>query len=95
MLTITLSETIEEDGVQSIQETYKTACIVLQQYNAKVIKEATTEYKKLGGDVLIECNQNYLSVLYIYLLLFVISIFIWYDIIFMLIKKISKDLLFN
>ena len=76
MLTITLTEIYEEDGVQQIWETYKTACIVLEQYNAKVIKEATTEYKKLGGDVLIECNQNYLSVLYIYLLLFVISIFI-------------------
>ena len=76
MLTITLTETIEEDGVQSIQETYKTACIILEEYNAKIIRQATTEYKKLGGDVLIECNQNYISVLYIYLLLFAISIFI-------------------
>ena len=72
MLTITLSETIEEDGVQSIQESYKTACIILEEYNAKIIRQATTEYKKLGGDVLIECNQNYLSIFYLYLLLFVI-----------------------
>ena len=72
MLTITLSETVEEDGIQSIQESYKTACIILEEYNAKIIRKATNDYKKLGGDVLIECNQNYLSILYLYLLLFVI-----------------------
>ena len=72
MLTITLSEfvTDEDTGIQSYQESYKTACIILEKYDAAVIKKATNDYKKLGGDVLIECKQNYISVLYIYFILF-------------------------
>ena len=75
MLTITISTTIEEDGVQQIVETYQTACIILEKYDAAIVKQATNEYKKLGGDVLIECGQSYLSILYIYLILFSILIF--------------------
>ena len=76
LLTITLTETIEQDGVQSIQESYKTACIILEKMDAQTRKAATNEYKKLGGDVLIECCEYYLHVLYIYLFLFVCLLFI-------------------
>ena len=69
MMTVTTSETVEVDGVQSIEESYKTACIVLQKYDAETIRKLTNQYKKVVGDVLIECNQRYLSVTYIYLLL--------------------------
>ena len=82
MLTITLSElyTDEDTGVQSYQESYKTACIVLEKYDAAVIRKATNDYKKLGGDVLIECGQNYLSILYIYFILFAFLYIFWNNI---------------
>ena len=69
MLTITKSTTIFEEGVSYNKESYETACIIMEKYNAAIIREATNDYKSLG-DVLIECKQNYLSILYIYLLLF-------------------------
>ena len=74
MLTITISNTIEEEGVQSIEESYQTACIILEKYNADVVRQATNEYRRLGGDVLIECYENYLSISYIYLLFLIILI---------------------
>ena len=84
MLTITLSEfvTDEDTGIQSYQESYKTACIILEKYDAAVIKKATNDYKKLGGDVLIECKQNYISVLYIYFILFAFICIFWNNIYF-------------
>ena len=83
MLTITLSEfvTDEDTGVQSYQESYKTACIVLEKYDAAAIRKATNDYKKLGGDVLIECGKYYLSVLYIYFILFALLYLFWNSII--------------
>ena len=73
MLTITLSELVtDDDGVQSYEQSYKTACITVEKYDAAIIRQATNDFKKLGGDVLIECKQNYLSVLYIYFILFTI-----------------------
>ena len=69
MMTVTTSETVEVDGVQSIEESYKTACIILEKYDAETIRKLTNQYKKVVGDVLIECNQVFLSVTYIYLLL--------------------------
>ena len=58
-LTITTSdEETDDDGVTSIVESYKTACIIMEKYDAKSIKAATQEYKYLG-DVLIECSQKY------------------------------------
>ena len=74
MLTITLSQTIEEEGVKSIKESYQTACIIMEKYTASIIRAATNDYKSLGGDVLIECKQNYLSFIYLYI--FSILIFI-------------------
>ena len=67
MLTVTTTEIVEQDGVQSILESYKTACIILEEYSADVIRKMTNRYKKFVGDVLIECSQRYLKQLYIYL----------------------------
>ena len=70
MLTITKTETIEVDGVQSMVESYRTACIILEKMDAATRKKITNEFnKKLEGDVLVECHQNYVSILNVYILL--------------------------
>ena len=68
-LTITTSdEETDDDGVTSIVESYKTACIIMLKYDAKSIKSATQEYKYLG-DVLIECSQKYFGYSLFFILL--------------------------
>ena len=59
LLTITSSdEETDDDGVTSIVESYKTACIILDKIDAKIINKTSQQYKYLG-DVLIECSQRY------------------------------------
>ena len=61
LLTITTTdEETDDDGVTSMVEHYRTACIILPKINAKIINQTTLEYKYLG-DVLIECSQKYLN----------------------------------
>ena len=60
LLTITLvEEETDDDGVTSMVENYKTACIVLDKIDAKVRNQTSQRYKYLGGDVLIECSQKF------------------------------------
>ena len=66
LLTITKTSKDFEDGVISTEEYFHTACIVLQKINADVINATTLEYKAYGDDVLIECSQNYIKKLFIY-----------------------------
>ena len=69
MLTITTTdEELDDDGVSSLVEHYKTACIILPKINAKIINQTTLEYKYLG-DVLIECSQNYFKFSFTFLVL--------------------------
>ena len=69
MLTITTTdEELDDDGVSSLVEHYKTACIILPKINAKIINQTTLEYKYLG-DVLIECSQNYYKFSFTFLVL--------------------------
>ena len=69
LLTITTSnEETDDDGVTSIVESYKTACIIMQKLDAKSIKTATQQYKYLG-DVLIECSQEYYRYSLVFMLL--------------------------
>ena len=61
LLTITTTdEETDDDGVTSMVEHYRTACIILPKINAKIINSTTLLYKYLG-DVLIECSQKYLN----------------------------------
>ena len=75
LLTITQSETVEEDGIQRIQESYKTACIIMQKIDGESIRKESNEYKKISGDVLIECSQKYIKFLFIFISLFICLMF--------------------
>ena len=66
LLTITKTNKDFEDGVVSNEEYYQTACIVLEKINADIINSTTLQYKRLGGDVLIECSQKYIKKFFIY-----------------------------
>ena len=66
LLTITKTKEEEDEGIVSKEEYYQTACIVLEKINADIINATTLEYKKLGGDVLIECSQKYIKKVFIY-----------------------------
>ena len=66
LLTITKTKIdIDDDGVEGPKEYYETACIVLEKIDAQIINSTTTQYKNLGGDVLIECSQLYIDKYYI------------------------------
>ena len=66
LLTITKTKIdIDADGVEGPVEYYETACIVLEKIDAQIINSTTTQYKNLGGDVLIECSQLYIDKYYI------------------------------
>ena len=67
LLTITKTKVDFEDGVVSNEEYYETACIVLEKINADIINSTTLQYKRLGGDVLIECSQKYIKKFIIYM----------------------------
>ena len=76
LLTITITEEeTDDDGVTSMVENYKTACIVLDKIDAKVRNQTSQQYKYIGGDVLIECSQKYLCnslvVLFFIMLLYI------------------------
>ena len=78
LLTITKTKKdIDDDGVESLVEYFETACIVLEKIDAQIINKTTIEYKNLGGDVLIECSQEYFNKSFlIILIIFTIIILI-------------------
>ena len=62
LLTITKTkQDVDSEGVESPVEYFETACIVLEKIDAQIINKTTIEYKNLGGDVLIECSQEYIN----------------------------------
>ena len=68
LLTITKTRTeVNDDGVESQEEYFKTACIILEKIDAKIINDTTIQYKDLGGDVLIECSQFYINKYFIFI----------------------------
>ena len=68
LLTITKTKIdIDDDGVESPVEYFETACIVLEKIDAQIINSTTIQYKNLGGDVLIECSQLYISNMFIFI----------------------------
>ena len=69
LLTITKTKKEVEEGVTQNEEYYETACIILNKIDAKTINETSIEYKKFGGDVLIECSQLYIYKSFIYITL--------------------------
>ena len=69
LLTITKIKKEVEEGVTQNEEYYETACIILNKIDAKTINETSIEYKKFGGDVLIECSQLYIYKSFIYITL--------------------------
>ena len=72
LLTITKTRTDidDDDDVEGKVEYYETACIFLEKIDAQIINSTTTQYKNLGGDVLIECSQLYIDKYYILITLF-------------------------
>ena len=78
LLTITNTKTdIDDDGVEGKVEYYETACIILEKIDAQIINQTTTQYKNLGGDVLIECSQIYIHKSFILIaLIFAFLLFI-------------------
>ena len=78
LLTITKTKTdIDDDGVEGKVEYYETACIILEKIDAQIINQTTTQYKNLGGDVLIECSQIYIHKSFILIaLIFAFLLFI-------------------
>ena len=76
LLTITKTKKEVEEGVTQNEEYYETACIILNKIDAKTINETSIEYKKFGGDVLIECSQLYIYKSFIYIKLILIILLI-------------------
>ena len=71
LLTITnTKKDIDADGVESMVEYFETACIILEKIDAQIINKTTNDYKYLGGDVLIECSQEYLNKSIIFTIIF-------------------------
>ena len=71
LLTITnTKKDIDADGVESMVEYFETACIILEKIDAQIINKTTNDYKYLGGDVLIECSQEYLNKSFIFTIIF-------------------------
>ena len=62
LLTITTkdNETECEDDLCSHEEIFRTACIILEKKDSKIINATSMKYKQYG-DVLIECSQDYIT----------------------------------
>ena len=62
LLTITTNdnETECEDELCQKEEIFRTACIILEKKDSKIINETSMKYRTYG-DVLIECSQDYVS----------------------------------
>ena len=73
LLTITTkeNETECEDDLCSNEELFRTACIILEKKDSKIINKTSMNFKSYG-DVLIECSHDYISnsIIFISMLIF-------------------------
>ena len=76
LLTITKTKKSKEEDVVQTEEYYETACIILERIDAQVINATSREYNYLGGDVLIECSQLYISNKFFIYITLMLSIFL-------------------
>ena len=79
LLTITTkdNETECEDEVCQHDEIFRTACIILEKKDSKIINQTSVKYRTYG-DVLIECSQDYIT----NSIIFIALLFLFFEIIF-------------